>query len=131
MRRLTYELIESLRIAGAQIYANKLRSILTALGVIIGIVAVTLMGTAINGIDAGVDRSFSGFGDDVLYVNKFPWRRVSAWWKIRNRRPIRTDYSRPINEWIAATPDSALKVAVPLAARGFNFIRGEYRLNNI
>ena len=34
--------------------------------VIIGIVAVTLMGTAIKGIDAGVDRSFSGFGDDIL-----------------------------------------------------------------
>ena len=43
---------------------SRLRSALTALGVIIGIVAVTLMGTAIRGIDAGVDRSFSGFGDE-------------------------------------------------------------------
>ena len=54
MRRLYYELFESIRIAFAQIWANKLRSTLTALGVIIGIVAVTLMGTAIKGIDAGV-----------------------------------------------------------------------------
>ena len=50
MKRLFYELTESLRIAFAQIRANKLRSALTALGVIIGIVAVTLMGTAILGI---------------------------------------------------------------------------------
>jgi putative ABC transport system permease protein len=56
MRRLYYELSESFRIAFAQILANKLRSALTALGVIIGIVAVTLMGTAIKGIDVGVDR---------------------------------------------------------------------------
>jgi putative ABC transport system permease protein len=131
MRRLYYELSESLRIAFAQIRANKLRSALTALGVIIGIVAVTLMGTAIKGIDVGVDRSFSGFGDDILYVSKWSWAGNEDWWNIRNRRPIRYDYARTINEWIAATPGSALKLAVPTAERNTNIIRGEYRLNNI
>jgi putative ABC transport system permease protein len=131
MRRLYYEIFESLRIAFAQIRANKLRSALTALGVIIGIVAVTLMGTAIRGIDAGVERSFSGFGDDVLYVTKWPWKDVDDWWNLRNRRPIKNDYARQINEWIATQPDSALKLAVPTAERGTNIVRGEYRLNNI
>lgn len=131
MTRLIYELMESVRIAFAQILANKLRSALTALGVIIGIVAVTLMGTAIKGIDVGVDRSFSGFGDDVLYIDKWPWNDVEDWWNLRNRRPIRHEYARQINEWIAATPGSALKLAVPAAERGTTIIRGEYRLNNI
>lgn len=131
MRRLYYELFESVRIAFAQIRANKLRSTLTALGVIIGIVAVTLMGTAIKGIDAGVDRSFSGFGDDILYVTKWPWRDVGDWWNLRNRRAISHDYARQINEWIAHHPDGPLKLAVPTANRGTNIIRGEYRLNNI
>jgi len=131
MRRLLYEIIESIRIAGSQIRANKLRSALTALGVIIGIVAVTLMGTAIKGIDAGVDRSFSGFGDDILYVTKWPWRDVDDWWNLRNRRPIAHTYARQINDWIAQTPDSSLKLAVPTANRSTNVIRGEYRLNNI
>jgi putative ABC transport system permease protein len=101
------------------------------LGVIIGIVAVTLMGTAIKGIDAGVDRSFSGFGDDILYVTKWPWRDLDDWWNFRNRRPISHDYARQINEWIASNPDSPLKLAVPTANRGTTIIRGEYRLNNI
>ena len=57
---------------------NWLRSVLTALGVIIGIVAVTLMGTAINGIDIGFNRSLALLGDDVLYVQRWPWRRVHA-----------------------------------------------------
>jgi putative ABC transport system permease protein len=131
MRRLFYEFFESIRIAFAQIRANKLRSALTALGVIIGIVAVTLMGTAIKGIDAGVDRSFAGFGDDLLYVTKWPWRDVDDWWNFRNRRPIYHDYARRINEWIASNPDTPLKIAVPTANRGTNIIRGEYRLNNI
>jgi putative ABC transport system permease protein len=131
MRRLYYEVNESLRIAFAQIRANKLRSALTALGVIIGIVAVTLMGTAIKGIDVGVDRSFSGFGDDILYVTKWPWRETEDWWNYRNRRPIRHDYAKQVNEWIARNPTSALKLAVPTAARQTTIIRGEYRLNNI
>ncbi len=131
LKRLYYELIESFRIAFAQIRANTLRSALTALGVIIGIVAVTLMGTAIKGIDAGVDRSFSGFGDDILYVTKWPWRDVDDWWNFRNRRPISHAYSRQINEWIEQNPDGPLKLAVPTANRGSNVIRGEYRLNNI
>jgi putative ABC transport system permease protein len=131
VRRLYYELFESVRIAFAQIRANKLRSALTALGVIIGIVAVTLMGTAIKGIDAGVDRSFSGFGDDILYVTKWPWRDVDDWWNLRNRRPISFQYAHMINEWIATQPNSALKLAVPTAERGTNIIRGDYRLNNI
>lgn len=131
MRRLVYELNESLRIAFAQIRANKLRSALTALGVIIGIVAVTLMGTAIKGIDVGVDRSFSGFGDDILYVTKWPWRATEDWWNYRNRRPIRHDYAKRVNDWIADNPTSALKIAVPTANRTTTIIRGEYRLNNI
>src|SRR5688572_21093357 len=131
MRRLLYELSESVRIAVAQIRANKLRSALTALGVIIGIVAVTLMGTAIKGIDAGVDRSMAGFGDDILYVSKWPWKGVEDWWNYRNRRPIKHEYAPQINAWIAANPDSALKLAVPTGERFTTIIRGEYRVNNI
>ena len=131
MRRFLYEFNESVRIAFTQIRANKLRSALTALGVVIGIVAVTLMGTAINGIDAGVEKSFSGFGDDLLYVTKWPWRDTQDWWNYRNRRPITHEYAEKVNEWIAANPDSALKLAIPFAGRQNTIVRGEYRVNNI
>ena len=69
MKRFLYELSESWKIAVAQMLSNKTRSTLTALGVIIGIVAVTLMGTAIGGIQVGFDKSLAIFGDDVLYVS--------------------------------------------------------------
>jgi putative ABC transport system permease protein len=131
MSRLFYELSESLRIAFAQIRANKLRSALTALGVIIGIVAVTLMGTAILGIDAGVERSLAGFGDDVLYVTKWPWRDVSDWWNFRNRREIDVNGVHLINDWIADHPNGPLRLAVPGVDWGANVSRGEYRVNNI
>ena len=131
MTRLVYELTESVRIAFAQIRANKLRSALTGLGVIIGIVAVTLMGTAILGIDAGVESSLAGFGDDVLYVSKWPWRNVDDWWNFRNRRNIDANASHAINEYIGEHPDGPLKLAVPSVNWQATVIRGEYRISSI
>jgi len=42
------EFAESARIAAEQLRANRTRSFLTGLGVIIGIIAVTLMGIAVK-----------------------------------------------------------------------------------
>jgi putative ABC transport system permease protein len=113
MKRFLYELGESCKIAAAQMRSNMTRSALTALGVIIGIVAVTLMGTAIGGISIGFDKSMAIFGDDVLYVGQWPWKNVDDWWNYRDRKKIKTEYAEPLNRMIAATPDSNLVVAVP------------------
>jgi len=116
MKRFLYELEESWRIAYAQMRSNMTRSTLTALGVIIGIVAVTLMGTAISGISIGFDNSMSVLGDDVLYVTQWPWKPVDDWWNYRDRKKIQTDYADKINRIIAATPNSNLIVAVPTSS---------------
>src|SRR4029079_5570422 len=104
MKRFVYEISESWKIAITQTRANKTRSMLTALGVIIGIVAVTLMGTAIAGIQVGFDKSMSVFGDDVLYVEQWPWKKVDDWWNYRDRKKIKTEYAAPINRRIASKP---------------------------
>src|ERR1700757_944361 len=116
MKRFLYELEESWKIAAAQMRSNMTRSTLTALGVIIGIVAVTLMGTAISGISIGFDKSMSVLGDDVLYVTQWPWKPVDDWWNYRDRKKIQTEYAETINRMIAATPNSNLVVAVPTSS---------------
>ena len=68
--------VESARIAGEQLRANRTRSFLTGLGVIIGIIALTLMGIAVKGIDTGFDRSMNMLGEDVLYVEQYPWTAI-------------------------------------------------------
>jgi putative ABC transport system permease protein len=113
MKRLLYELGESWKIAVAQMRSNLTRSTLTALGVIIGIVAVTLMGTAIGGISIGFDKSMAVLGDDVLYVTQWPWKPVDDWWNYRDRKKIKTEYAEPLNRMIEKTPNSNLIVAVP------------------
>src|SRR5258707_7093506 len=107
------EILESFRIALSIIRAHKMRSMLTALGVIIGIIAVTLMGSAIGGIGIGFERSLSVIGDDVLYVEKWPWHNVDDWWNYRNRRRIEPQYADTLKRLIAATPNSQLITAVP------------------
>src|SRR5206468_12397277 len=110
MKRFLYELTESWRIAVAQMRSNMTRSALTALGVIIGIIAVTLMGTAIGGIQVGFDKSMAIFGDDVLYVGQWPWRKVDDWWNYRDRKKIKTEYAEGLNRMIAMTPNSNLTI---------------------
>lgn len=116
MKRFFYELTESWKIAATQMRSNKTRSMLTALGVIIGIVAVTLMGTAINGISTGFDKSMAVLGDDVLYVGQESWIQRDDWWNYRSRRKIKTEYAEPLNRMIEASPNSNLLLAVPVSS---------------
>ena len=131
MKRLIYEFTESFRIAYAQIRANKMRSVLTALGVIIGIVAVTLMGTAINGIDIGFNRSLAMLGEDVLYVQKWPWHNVEDWWNYENRPPIQPEDADKLNRIIETTPNSLLDVAVPVIAQGSAVKTGDQQVSGV
>ena len=86
------ELKEGMLIALHAIRANKMRSVLTTLGIIIGIVAVTGMATAIDGLDKAFEKSAKAFGTDILYVQKFPWVSNDDWWMIRNRPDIKAQY---------------------------------------
>jgi len=87
---LLSELREGLGISWDAIRANKMRSVLTTLGIVIGIVTVTLMGTAIEGLDRAFIRSISALGANVFYVQQTSWFNESReeWLKARKRRPI-------------------------------------------
>ena len=125
------ELADSFRIAFSVIRAHKMRSALTALGVIIGIIAVTLMGSAIGGIETGFERSLSVIGDDLLYVEKWPWRHVDDWWNYRNRRVMDWRYAEQLKRIIAATPNSELVTAVPTMATMRSVRYGENEVKRV
>jgi len=81
------ELREGLSISWAAIRANKMRSILTTLGIVIGIVTVTLMGTAIEGLNRAFVNSISFIGGDVLYVDRGSWMQSYDEWQAARKRP--------------------------------------------
>ena len=67
------ELKEGLAISWGAIRANTMRSVLTTLGIVIGIVTVTLMGTAIEGLNQAFIKAVSFIGADVLFVQREDW----------------------------------------------------------
>ena len=88
MQNFLFEFKEGLLIAMRAIRANKIRSALTMLGIIIGVTVVVLMSTAIKGIDNSFQKGISALGSDVLYIDKWAWFSNVEWWKMRNRRNI-------------------------------------------
>jgi putative ABC transport system permease protein len=85
---LLTELAEGLAISWRAIRANKLRSVLTTLGIVIGIVTVTLMGTAIEGLNQAFLKAISSIGADVFFVMREDWSGPDTedeWRKIQKR----------------------------------------------
>ena len=83
---------ENLRIALSSIYSNKMRSLLTTLGIVIGVLSVTLMGTLISGLDRSFEKSMSWLGKDILYISRYEWFSDMEWWEVKNRRKIQLNY---------------------------------------
>ncbi len=92
------EIREGFGISWSAIRANKMRSVLTTLGIVIGIVTVTLMGTAIEGLNRSFLKSISALGADVFYVDRFSWLNTTSeeWQKQQKRRPIRVADARAL-----------------------------------
>jgi len=86
--KLYLDISESFKIALGAIVANKSRGALTALGIIIGIVAVITTMTAANGLKNTFTQTFASVGADVIYVSKRPWVQMGPGFRFRNRRDI-------------------------------------------
>ncbi|HAX47810.1 MAG TPA: ABC transporter permease [Ignavibacteria bacterium] len=82
------EIKEGVIISLNSIRANKVRSFLATLGIVIGIMTVTTLQTAIEGINLAFEKSISAVGADVLYIQKFEWFGKDDWEVYRNRRDI-------------------------------------------
>src|SRR2546428_2569690 len=62
--------LEAIRIALQSLWANKLRSALTLLGVVIGVAAVIAVVTFVKGINGYVAEKIFNLGADVFIISK-------------------------------------------------------------
>lgn len=65
------KLIETLKLAFAAIWAHKLRSALTLLGMIIGVTAVVVVVSLIEGFNVYIDEKIAGIGAKSFTVQRF------------------------------------------------------------
>src|SRR5919205_9192 len=63
--------IETLKLAAAAIWAHKLRSALTLLGMIIGVAAVVIVVSLIQGFNAYIDEKIANIGAKSYTIGRF------------------------------------------------------------
>ncbi len=64
---------ESFKIAYEALSSYKLRSLLTTLGIVIGVSAVITLISLIQGLNKSFANQLSAIGTTTLYIQKFPW----------------------------------------------------------
>ena len=63
---------ESIKMALDTLRANKMRSALTILGIVIGVMTVITISSVINGLNSSVSTLVEQFGTNVLWIFRFP-----------------------------------------------------------
>ncbi|WAC11152.1 ABC transporter permease [Dyadobacter pollutisoli] len=77
------QVLESFRFAWQALKSNITRTILSLLGVTVGIFAIVAVFTIVDSLERSIRESLSFIGDKVIYVQKWPWGFGGEyeWWK--------------------------------------------------
>jgi putative ABC transport system permease protein len=92
------ELIEGVRLALQSLWANKMRSVLTLLGVVIGVASVIMVVTLTNGAKEFVTTKINTYGADVVTISKMPqtFITIDEYLEFPKRRDITLDDYRAV-----------------------------------
>jgi putative ABC transport system permease protein len=71
MKLIRSDIYENLKMAIETLRDNKLRSFLTVLGVVIGVVTVMAIASIISGIDYAVTKQIESFGTNSIFVTEY------------------------------------------------------------
>jgi len=119
--------IESLTFAFKAVIINRLRTFLSLLGITIGIFAIISVFTVIDSLENNIRESLAGAGENVTYVQKWPWAPEEGeefeWWQYWNR-PV-----PKISEYKALKDRSNFAEVISFFA--FSSKRVEFENNNI
>jgi len=117
MKLFRNDILENLWLALATLRDNKLRSFLTVIGVIIGVVTVMLIASIISGIDTAFTKEVEAYGTRSMYISKnnpgIHVGRLSR--EERMRKPLTYD------DALALSKLPAVDVAVPFLEITNNF----------
>ncbi|CAN5217857.1 ABC transporter permease [soil metagenome] len=109
MKEITGRTLENLRMALATLRGNKLRSFLTIIGVVVGVITVMLISSIISGIGMAVEQQVKSFGTRSIFIYKMDIG-------IRFGRRSREERTRPdltLDDTLALRRLSEVETAVP------------------
>ncbi|MEI7980877.1 MAG: ABC transporter permease [Bacteroidota bacterium] len=91
---------ESYLFAFQAIIVNKVRTVLSLLGITIGIFCVISVFTVFDSMENAIRKSIASLGSNVLYVQKWPWAMGGdyPWWKYWQRPETSLDDMRELEK---------------------------------
>ena len=110
---------ESVRMAFDTLRSNKLRSSLTVLGIVIGVMTVITISSVINGLNSNISGLVSSLGTNVIWVFRFPVIGVRPTTEMLTRKQLTYDDAEAIK-----TLPHITDVVPSLRYTDFNFNSG-------
>ena len=101
-------ILEAFKLAFQSLWGNKMRSILTLIGVVMGVASVIMVLTLVQGAKRYISTKLSGYGADVFTVNRMSSVILSAdqYFSYQKRKIIRMEDYEAIKE--GCTPATKL-----------------------
>src|ERR1700723_385976 len=107
------EFTEAIKIALQSLWANKLRSILTLIGMVIGVASVIMVMTLVAGVNKFVATKIYGYGADVFTASKQPSVIFSdaEFMKYQKRKDLKYDAYEAVAERCTACANTGAMAA--------------------
>ena len=102
------------------VWTHRFRSLLTILGIVIGITTVITVASLLTGLRQGVVTFFEEFGPDNIFVYKTSGDpgRMRVREKEQRRKPIKPEYANMILRWSASVEDTGVQLYIPQVSQG-------------
>jgi len=110
--------VQNMRMAIAQVGAHRFRSLLTVLGIVIGITTVVTVASLLTGLRQGIVTFFQELGPDNVFVFKTSGNPDFEPPKERKRRPIKPEYAEQIARWCGSVQEIGLQLLLPAVVEG-------------
>jgi len=97
-----------------ELWNNRLRTFLSVLGITIGIFCVIAVQMMVESVQRNIKQSFQRLGDDVVYVDRFPWSEDPSvnWWKYIRRPFPKLNEFKAIQEKVPSAAGVTLRIIV-------------------
>ena len=111
---------ENMNLAMRQVWTHRFRSLLTILGIVIGITTVVTVASLLTGLRQGIVVFFQELGPDNVFVSRFTGGPGAGGFvpKERKRRPIKPEYADFIRRTCTDVEDVSLMLYIPPVVDG-------------
>ena len=116
-------IIESFLFAINALVVNKVRTLLSLLGISIGIFSIISVFTVFDSLESNIKSEINSLGSNVLFIQKWPWAMGGdyPWWKYYNRPEPKVGEMEEILKRSSTVEEAAFMLGVN---------RNVYYLNN-